>query len=329
MIFNPITYSSDVFDIRFDTALPANVVENQIIVLNAEKPKSIIFSHTAPSTTQVNDIWIYMPLKAIGAYSLFSRNDVNVGVNISVVAQYNGMVWEYRESYIGINGSWVLFTDKIDPFEILPWELVGAIAGANIDCSSLFAVGDEKSFTLTTGEEVVVIIGDFNHNILSSDESKAAQFALTFKKCLDTEYILEDADGFTNGWVGTDMYQTHLPAIFATFPVSIRNIAKAVKVESLESYSEQNIITTNDILRLHSITELGTTYSYSSTEGVAYSYYSSATSRIKYLGETATEYWTRSMYTGSSTRCCTINSAGGATYEPTTSTAGVMCAFDI
>lgn len=209
------------------------------------------------------------------------------------------------------------------------WELIVALSNSGTDPRNYFSVGDEKDLILTTGEIVPTVIGDFYHNTITGTNIKAP-IAFTFKNCLNTEYAMNET--FTNrgGWDGSDMRKTHMVNIFNTFPAELRadEAVKYVDVVATAGGQSTSLVTSSDRLRLHSITELGLTYSYAGTEGTKYAYYASGNC-VKTVNGTADHYWTRSPPTTNAGSFCRVSSSGTVSNEYPFNANGVACGFDI
>ena len=309
-------------DIITATLLPAAVVDGQAIIITPTTPGKIIFSYAAPSDPVSGDIWVHTVDN--GGYTLSADGAVGIRITPGAVMQFNGSIWEYRNAYIGVSGEWKLFS-TLSPLSSLTWSQVIAIANSGEDCSKFFAVGDEHDLLLTTGEVVTVVIGDFNHNTITGTTATAA-IAFTFKNCLNTTYPIGGGN-----WHDSTMRSARMPAILNTFPSELTADGAIKYVDVLASAGNQStiLITSSDRLRLHSIAELGLSYSYAASgEGTRYAYYTSG-NRVKTVGGAASIYWTRSPFTGGSYYFCYVSTSGTANYNNASNSHGVACGFDI
>lgn len=216
------------------------------------------------------------------------------------------------------------------PLSDWTWEQIVALSNSGTDPRNYFAVGDEKNLVLTTGEVVPVVIGGFYHNAITGSGGKKAPIAFTFKNCLNTTYAMNDKVTNAGGWDGSYMRKTHMVNIFNTFPAELRadGAVKYVDVVATAGGQSTSLVTSSDRLRLHSITELGLTYSDAGTEGTMYAYYSSG-NRVKTVNGTANWYWTRSPNITVSTAFCRVDSSGAARGGNAFLAFGVACGFDI
>ena len=222
-----------------------------------------------------------------------------------------------------------LFPSIGTPLSDWTWEQIVALSNSGTDPRNYFSVGDEKDLILTTGEVVPTVIGDFYHNTITGTNIKAP-IAFTFKNCLNTTYAINTTATNAGGWDGSNMRKTHMVNIFNTFPAEFRaeGAVKYVDVVATAGNKSTSLITSSDRLRLHSITELGLTYSYAGTEGTKYAYYASG-NRVKTVNGTASIYWTRSPGTNDFSDFCDVGPAGRAAGYDANHACGVACGFDI
>lgn len=222
-----------------------------------------------------------------------------------------------------------LFPSIGTPLSDWTWEQIVALSNSGTDPRNYFAVGDEKDLILTTGEVVPTVIGDFYHNTITGTNIKAP-IAFTFKNCLNTIYTMNTSLVNSGGWGGSKMRNTDMVNIFNTFPAELRadGAVKYVDVVATAGSQSTSLVTSSDRLRLHSITELGLTYSYAGTEGTKYAYYASG-NRVKTVNGTANWYWTRSPSTNNFRHFCGVSSLGAADYNYSDRAYGVACGFDI
>ena len=307
--------------------LPAAVVDGQAIIITPTTPGKIIFSYAAPSDPVSGDIWVHTVDN--GGYTLSADGAVGIRITPGAVKQFNGSIWEYRNAYIGVSGEWKLFS-TLSPLSSLTWSQVIAIGNSGEDCSKFFAVGDEHDLLLTTSELVPVVIGDFNHNTITGTTDTAA-IAFTFKNCLNTTYPMNGSNANSGGWNNSTMRNTRMPAILNTFPAELIADGAIKYVDVLASAGSQStsLVTSSDRLRLHSIAELGLSYSYAASgEGTKYAYYTSG-NRVKTVGGTASRYWTRSPSTYLSLYFCNVSDSGSPGNFFANAAYGVACGFDI
>lgn len=327
MILNMVYGGGASLNIITATLLPSAVVDGQAVIITSTTPGKIILSYATPSDPVSGDIWVHTVDN--GGYTLSVDGAVGIRITPGAVMQFNGSIWEYRNAYIGVSGEWKLFS-TLSPLSSLAWSQVIAIGNSGEDCSKFFAVGDEHDLLLTTGEVVTVVIGDFNHNTITGTTATAA-IAFTFKNCLTTTYSMNGSNTNSGGWNGSAMRNTHMPAILNTFPAELTadGAIKYVNVLASAGGGSTAITISSDRLRLHSIAELGLSYSSAvSGEGTKYAYYTSG-NRVKTVGGVASIYWTRSPNTGYSYHFCYVSTSGTANHYGASASNGVACGFDI
>ena len=331
MIFNAVIKggggSGASLDVVTALILPSAVVDGQAIIITPTTPGKIIFSYVTPADPISGDIWVHTVDNE--GYTLSADGAVGIRITPGAVMQFNGSIWEYRNAYIGVSGEWKLFS-TLSPLSSLTWAQIIAIGNSGEECSLFFSVGDAKDLQLTTSELVPVVIGDFKHNTITGTSNKAAM-AFTFKNCLNTTYAMNSSNSNSGGWNNSVMRKTRMTNILNTFPAELiaDGAIKYVDVLASAGGGSTAITTSSDRLRLHSIVELGLSYSYAASgEGTKYAYYTSG-NRVKTVGGVASIYWTRSSYTGNSTDFCYVPASGTAGSNYASYSSGVACGFDI
>ena len=331
MIFNAVIKggggSGASLDVVTALILPSAVVDGQAIIITPTTPGKIIFSYVTPADPISGDIWVHTVDNE--GYTLSADGAVGIRITPGAVMQFNGSIWEYRNAYIGVSGEWKLFS-TLSPLSSLTWAQIIAIGNSGEECSLFFSVGDAKDLQLTTSELVPVVIGDFKHNTITGTSNKAAM-AFTFKNCLNTTYAMNSSNSNSGGWNNSVMRKTRMTNILNTFPAELIADGAIKHVDVLVSAGGGStaITTSSDRLRLHSIVELGLSYSYAASgEGTKYAYYTSG-NRVKTVGGVASIYWTRSPYTDSSYSFCYVDTSGAASGISASNSYGVACGFDI
>ena len=158
-----------------------------------------------------------------------------------------------------------LMADKISKGEKTPEELG-------------LAVGQERTITLTTGEEVTFVILGFNHDDLADGSGKAG---ITFgmKNLLATKYpIAPDANYTWSDWSDSFLKGEVLLNAYQSLPNELRDVIKSVT----KKYSTSESDVCDNFLFLLSNTEVGG--SASNSVGTKYAYYTGRTGwQDKYL----------------------------------------------
>ena len=209
------------------------------------------------------------------------------------------------------------------------WATIAA-ASADGTASTKYNIGDEKTITLTTGEEVTVQIWGFGHDDLADGSGKAG-ITLGMKNLLATQYAMNSSNTNSGGWEASRMRTTTMPAILATLPEDLQAVIKEVSKQSSEGGSNADALdTTTDKLFLFSVKEVTGANTYSlDGEGTQYDLWKTllnngafAPSRIKRLSNgdgNASYWWTRSAHSGNSYSFCCFDTSGsvisyGASY---------------
>ena len=90
------------------------------------------------------------------------------------------------------------------------------------------AVGQERTITLTTGEEVTLQIWGFNVDTLADGSGRKAGITFGMKYLLSTKYPLHDTSGVSGNWEDFTLRTSTLPQIFSTLPEEVRRAIKQV-----------------------------------------------------------------------------------------------------
>lgn len=201
-------------------------------------------------------------------------------------------------------------TPVILTFADATWEQIAQFSEAG-KASEYFAVGDEKTIQLSTGEEITLVILGFNHDDLTSGGK--AGMTIGMKNLLSTTYPIRDENTNVGGWRLSTMRISTLPTIFEQLPLNLRSAIKSVDKKGLyggSSSNQKDVVITSDKLFLLSAVEVDNTASEKlnyTAEGEQYEYWKTvkdgtvATDRIKYLSNgsgLANDWWTRTPYIG-------------------------------
>lgn len=217
------------------------------------------------------------------------------------------------------------------------WATIAA-ASAEGTASTKYKVGDEKTITLTTGEEVTVQIWGFGHDDLADGSGKAG-ITLGMKNLLAATYAMNSSSTNSGGWEASKMRTTTMPAILATLPEDLQAVIKEVNKLSSEGGSNADALdTTADKLFLFSVKEVTGANTYSlDGEGTQYDLWKTllnngafAPSRIKRLSNgdgNASYWWTRSAYSGLSGSFCGFDTSGSVGNGYANGSSGVCLGF--
>jgi len=170
-----------------------------------------------------------------------------------------------------------------------------------------YSIGDQKTITLTNGEQITLEIWGFNHDDKSDGSGKAG---ITFgMRDLMARARRFNSALLINGWNTSEFRNSTLPTILAVLPNDVASVIKEVTKNSISTgitSGVEPIIQTNDKLFLPAAAELvnvpGVHEALYAQEGHRYEFYRSiattAQSRIKKSANGTGSEWiwmTRSM----------------------------------
>lgn len=173
------------------------------------------------------------------------------------------------------------------------WEEISAISATG-NASAYYSIGDEKTITLSTGEEITLMIVGFNHDD-KADGSGKAGITIGMKNLLKDEYAWS-YNSLPRGyeWKDSSIRNEILPTIFVQLPVDLQQYIVEVNKEAINfSFTIDNI---PDRLWLFSRNEINeTSLNLYKDEGTQYEYYAKNPNTIKYSNGKAVDWWTRSI----------------------------------
>lgn len=227
------------------------------------------------------------------------------------------------------------FVTKPKPtFAESDWETI-AEESEKGNAQKYFAVGDEKTIELTTGEQVTLVILGFNHDDLTSGGK--AGITIGMKELLATKYRMNASNTNAGGWDESEMRTTTMQTLLGQLPSDLQAAIKSVNKKATSGGASTTIKTSSDKLFLFSEVEIdGTTSSGYASEGEQYEYWKTvkdgtvAADRVKKLsngGGSAGSWWLRSPYVSSSHSFRYVTSTGGVGYYAAHSTYGVSFGF--
>ena len=193
-----------------------------------------------------------------------------------------------------------------------------------VDLSEIWSVGDKRAITLTTSEQVELVISQFGNY-----ESSGSLFQFDFVDCLATYYPMNSSSENTNvgGYSATTMYNTTLPTLYNLLPQYLKDLMLTFNVKASSGSASSTINTIpNNKLALRSEIEIFNTTTYSfAGEGTQVDYYKTASNRIKKLGKSGSEniFWERSPYNSDSIRFCCVLKDGSSSYGGTVNNFGI------
>lgn len=209
--------------------------------------------------------------------------------------------------------------------ESYSWAEIDAISKAG-KASEYFQLGDTKTFT-HNGTTYSVEIEDFNHDDLADGSGKAG-ISFGMVNCLNTSYGMEDTNTNSNGYDGSQMHLTHLPAIKAGLNPDLLAVIKTVNKKTSIGNKNSTIENVPCDLYLRSEFEVFGTKSYSCAgEGTQYPVFATQNDRVKTVGGSASNWWLRSPTAEYATYFCDVSYAGAASRYSASYAYGVSFGF--
>lgn len=216
-----------------------------------------------------------------------------------------------------------------DTLQNTSWANIALVAAAG-KASEYWAVGDQKTVALAStvlgSTSIVVEILGFNHDNLTAGGKAAITFGMV--DCFTTTQAMNSTNTNAGGWGSCALRTTIRGTVYNGLPADLKAVIKEVNKLTSAGSQSSTINTTADTLFLFSEIEIfgSTTYSFSG-EGVQYSRFATAASRIKKVNGSASSWWERPPRSSNSTTFCTVNSSGTANYANASYTYGVALGF--
>lgn len=219
------------------------------------------------------------------------------------------------------------------------WETINYFA-SNYRGQEVYNIGDEKTITLSTGEQVTLQVWGFNHDNLTAGGK--ANITIGMKNLLASKYQMNTTATNAGGWKDCYFRNTVLPQIFATLPSELQLAIKLVDKRCSYGDGTSSTYFTSDNLFLFSEVEvMQYPYYTKAVEGMSYKYWDNLNSNnkpvvtTKYLingAGTSSAWWLRSpsdvnVATGS--RFGAINAGGGYNSVTANSSNGICLGFCI
>lgn len=202
-------------------------------------------------------------------------------------------------------------------FEKASWSDIAALSESG-SADKYFSVGDEKTISLTTGEQVTFVILGFDHDDLTSGGK--AGMTIGMKNLLATTYRMNATGTNAGGWDESEMRTSTMATLLSQLPSDLQGVIKQVNKKATAGSQSTSITTSADKLWLLAEVEVdGTTSAGYADEGEQYEYWKTvkdgtvAADRIKYLSNgsgSAYSWWLRSPYVSNSNSFRCILSAG-------------------
>ena len=214
------------------------------------------------------------------------------------------------------------------------WATIAELS-ENGQAQTFFSVGDEKTISLTTGEQITLVILDFNHDDLTGGGK--AGMTIGMKNLLATTYRMNETTTNEGGWDESEMRTSTMATLLSQLPSDLQGVIKQVNKKATAGIQSENITTSADKLWLLAEVEVdGTTSAGYADEGEQYEYWKTvkdgtvAADRIKYLSNgsgSADSWWLRSPNVSASTYFRAFISAGGVGSDTANATRGVSFGF--
>ena len=219
-------------------------------------------------------------------------------------------------------------------FEKASWSDIAALSESG-SADKYFSVGDEKTISLTTGEQVTLVILGFDHDDLTGGGK--AGMTIGMKNLLATTYRMNATATNEGGWDESEMRTSTMATLLSQLPSDLQGVIKQVNKKATAGGASTSITTSADKLWLLAEVEVdGTTSAGYADEGEQYEYWKTvkdgtvAADRIKYLSNgsgSAHGWWLRSPSVSVSTFFRTFGSSGGVYTITASSARGVSFGF--
>lgn len=237
--------------------------------------------------------------------------------------------------------------DGVTPWKTLPtllstdfsfgkasWSDIAALSESG-SADKYFSVGDEKTISLTTGEQVTLVILGFDHDNLTGGGK--AGMSIGMKNLLATKYRMNATATNEGGWDESEMRTSTMATLLSQFPSDLQSVIKQVNKKATAGGASTSITTSADKLWLFAEVEIdGTTSAGYADEGEQYEYWKTvkdgtvADDRKKYLSNgsgSAYFWWLRSPNVSSSNYFRYIHSTGNVYYTNANNAYGVSFGF--
>lgn len=213
--------------------------------------------------------------------------------------------------------------------EATSWDNIAIVSKLG-KAQDYWKVGDTKMVAVNGVNYQFQIIG-FDHDTLTTADGSRTKAGITFQMvdCLNTTYSMNGSNINSGGWNGSTMRTSTMATLLNQLPAALKNVLKFVnKLSGTGGGSTSGTQTTHDKLFLLSEVEIFGTTTYSVPgEGTQYAYYKAGNSKVKKVNGSASNWWERSPFSGSTSDFCRVTNGGDASYIYASNSAGVSFGF--
>lgn len=339
--FNTATKIIETLSVSLPVALYGSAHEmygQQIFIFGGSDSSNAIYNFVSSFVLTQNNILILQDQ----TQNIFDLLSAPTKVQIGIKNVYKGNAGneaEFVDAYLFNNEkyAWVNVNTGVALYKTLEestWNEI-ATASANGTASAKWAIGDEKTMTLTTGEEVTVQILGFNHDDLADTSGKAG---ITFgmKNLLAATYQMNRNDNNGSGWYRSVMKNSTMATLLSQLPTDLSAVIKTVNKSTMEGGQVTDTEVSTNSLFLFSLVELNnTTDTGYKDEGTQYEYWktrSNGADWIKKLSNGSGDayvWWLRTPYAGNTKSFCSISADGYSNRYGANTTNGVCFGFCI
>ncbi len=217
--------------------------------------------------------------------------------------------------------------------EATSWAKIAELSAAGI-ARAVFKIGEEKTVTLSTNEQITLVILGFDHDDLTAGGKAGLTFGM--KNLFATKYPMNSQNTNIGGWNSSRMRVTTLPNILTQLPLDLQSAIKAVDKKTTPDAT--SIVTSSDKLFLFSNVEVKSSTGYLRLEGMQYEYWRTVKNStvladsIKYLSNgagAASHWWLRSAIENASAYFSLIMATGESGTNTAINMAGICFGFCI
>lgn len=219
-------------------------------------------------------------------------------------------------------------------FEKASWSDIAALSESG-SAYIYFSVGDEKTISLTTGEQVTLVILGFDQDDLTGGGK--AGMSIGMKELLATTYRMNASNTNAGGWNESEMRTSTMATLLSQLPSDLQAVIKQVNKKATAGSQSTSITTSADKLWLLAEVEVdGTTSAGYADEGEQYEYWKTvkdgtvAADRVKYLSNGSDDvylWWLRSPYVDNSNEFRCIHMVGSVDNNDANYAYGVSFGF--